>query len=607
MTTTRQPWYVAGIAVDGVNRAGVAEIKDLEFTWRNAGDDSATFAVHNTRTATFTYGTMVKIYRGTGSSRRLWFHGPVVDIAPNSSVQEDYVTIRLGGGWSMLASVPYRHTWMVLKENETELTPAALSRVILYRSDADNSALTAGQQMAAAVAYAAGHGADMTLVTSTNGSVHPPAEDALDLTCADVVARCLRWDPSLGVCFTPTEGGVACHIVSVSSGAATVLTRDMVSSYNIKPRYDLQVQGVTLSFESLITPDGANGERSVWHAVQTQTAGATDGYNVVHATLELSGAATMNQVQYLRVVPWPADLNDKEFWKQHDATLADVALEDIEIEAGARTGEKNLPSIVVAGEIHTWMRWPTGDYFDRTWHDCQQEPEVLSCKMSLIMRDEEGEIVYTAKKIPVTIHVLSTDAVTRLYRRMETTQFPEVIPSGLATALYSAWSHLYYEGQIVRQDEELPGTVRAGRRVSLTGVVSGALVSQVDEVVSTGTTTIRVAPPAHIGISEMRALLRTFRGRAGSDKLPERDTDNSRDRFAAGVAGFSAAEMSDADKALLERLLEEGRQKARHGQARGIGGPRFDGGQDWQLYKVMACKLVGDKQVIGLDWTRAHA
>jgi len=511
-------------------------------------------------TPLFTYREPVTIYRGND----IFFSGLCLTVPCSADGASEQISYEIGGPWWYLERTIYEQSWALW--NAAALPPhlanAYKSRVILSQA-ADGSSITTGAQIVDAVNFAISKGAAMQLGT-VDGAIQLPWEECTDILCSEVIAKMLRCCPDT-VCdfdYSTTPPTFNCRArANMSAVSYPVTSGAPASGVSVTPRHDLKIPGVVVRFEI----SGA-GTGESYEAIDVQTAGLTTDWETLKVTIQLAGASITWLTQRIKTEDWPedADLDDVTWCRAHFPWL-DEALKTTDaggnpkahivlhlgagsLVAAGRSGALELPRFITEGTIQDWML--EGPF------NIVVEDETFTLHASYEIWDAAGNFVETVMNQELLLKVVSTDAETKTYRRVDDEESGESAPAGLAAALFAAWGQLYYDGTFKITEEECSGTVSPGNILHLTGGRAGwatmvAIVQDVTEDVDKGETTITFGPPKHLGPEDLVTLLRGFRTRKSAIHYQARQTGESADVAGSVSLGGTSAK-NEVGKGIAE-------------------------------------------------------
>ena len=461
-----------------------------------------------------TEGMSIALFNGAGWA----FQGRVLTIEDAGAGAAESRAVTAAGPWWYLERCTFQQKWHMMLEVEDEETgvPAweevdeYTSRLILCQDDAGERRNT-GEEIQAVLEYAIAKGVPLAIGT-IDADVEAPWQEMGECSCADVIRQLLRWSPDCVTWFDYSTTPPTLHITRITAVAeedAVAVPAAVLKGLALVPRTENLVDGVQIKYLQTHEEDGTK-----WDTIALDEAGVVTGWNVLVATLELAGSRTTHLTQRIEVETWPADLTSKTFWKARVAALEQVGEANFEIhDVEARTG--SLASVLTQGTIQDWM------LDEVSW-----ERETVQALLDVTYNaGEEDE--YTVSDVPVSVTVVSTNAESKTYRKLESQEDGEPQPDGLAASLFAALSTLYREGQFEVVQEEITGSYRPGQRLSVGGET---LYSQETvEALDTGITRIMVGAPRHLGADELSELMRSLRGRKVAYRYRARTSGKSDD------------------------------------------------------------------------------
>ena len=172
----------ASLGLANLRRVLVSQAVDtVSFTAPGAAADSAPL---------FSFGDACIIRRDATR----WFYGVVTDIRRAAAPDDERLLYTVSGPFWHLEQCIYQQTWTVWDSGLAALVTTDKARVILNRDNVTGAAITSAAQIQAAVQYAIDKGAPIQLGTVDSG-LYIPWEEVVDLSCAEVIFRMLRWAP----------------------------------------------------------------------------------------------------------------------------------------------------------------------------------------------------------------------------------------------------------------------------------------------------------------------------------------------------------------------------------------------------------------------------
>ena len=472
-------------------------------------------------------GTALVAYDDTVTIKKdgvTWFLGRCNTLPRQGDPGSESISYEIVGPWWYLDHRVYEQSWQLWDTDAGSLQATNKSRVILCQNAA-GARVTSGAQITDAVNFAISKGAPIALGT-VDPDIQIPWEESVDIMCAEVIIRMLKWSPDCVCWFDYSTATPTFHCrkrSNLSSASLAVTAGSPAQSISITPRCDLQVPGVTLKYEKTHTDAGV-----AYETIEEDTAGDTDEFDALVSTIQLAGSEKTYVTQVVETSNKPATWIVKAWWKARDTSIADIADADMTIHDGASSGVEGYPRILESGVIHEWM-------------SVDIEEVTASAQIDFKIKDAGADNVNERKNEKLSTNLIMTNATTGTYRRLDSWVSGEATPVGLAQSIYDAWNQLQYDGQFMLLEDEVSSTVHPGKKLNLTGGVAAwasmnALIAQVTEDVDMGLTTITFGPMRHLGPDDLVALLRRFRTRMKSHFFKVRTTGKAEDRDKGGVA-----------------------------------------------------------------------
>jgi len=497
----------------------------------------------------FAHGSTVKLFR----NGMPWFYGRVVRVPGRATAQAEDQLYRLAGPWWYLENLVFQQAWEATNGLDATLVPTNKSRLVLGQAN-DGTKLSTGAAILEVLAYATARGVPIAVGTVTPEAI-APYEEALDLSCAEVIRKFLRWTPDAVAAFDYTTSPYPTLSILRRADAATVTLPAYgapVSGFDLSPRYDLQVPAVVLKFEQTNDID-----HDTFTSLNVQAAPPTatgDEPGALVMTLDLAGARATYQRQKVRSGAVPtsdASENVIAWWKGKFPWLNDFADEDLSVVEGTHVRNiehpenypglelSDLPNELLEGSVAAWM-------------DLQAAPLLVQATLQYTgaATDESSAVFDAAGQRVVYTRVIGTNAETQVYGRLTSATESEEVPEGLAQALYDAVGVLTYDGTVELTEEECSGVGAPGSLLNLSGgraewATMKAQIQRVEETVDLGQTKVTVGPGKHLGHEDLTTLLRVNRLRRVSYRLAERTTGSGSGN-AAKVQGGELLPRSDS-------------------------------------------------------------
>ena len=552
-----------------------------------------------------------------------WFRGVVTSIPRQGMDSSQQISYELQGPWRHLEKIVYYQTWRLYNSGSGALADDYMTRCILCQHYSDGSPMTTGEQIEDALQsalYLMGVSPQFQIGTIDPG-LTVPFDEGLDLTCADVIIRMLRYTPDMVCWFDYTTDPPTLHCRAADSLAALNLSLESnqtIQGVNLTPRYDLQLPGVELIFERTVNAT-IGGQNLMYSTVTRQRAGNYLSQDAMLSTQQLSGSM-LYEIAHILTETWPASLtaNDaatKAFIKAHVQALEDVPDADWSVLSASRK------VVNIDPDDGTETVTETDDTLARLLREGCEIPEWLTSvsgipvhvtlQISRTVKGKDGEVVEKKQDQVITFRVTSTDAETKDYGKLIEADM-EVVPAGMADALYSSWSRLQYDGQVTLLERDC-GSYSPGMVINIAGGRSewqtmAALIQQVHQLVDLGQTVITVGPQRRISLGDLMDTLRSLRSRKFTMRNKERRTGAVRDRGNILVKGAgnparkeqAAVDQGERSKLSLSKYGSEDELESRIDLD-------SETLSDVDTYKVLQ-KIEKDGVALSTwDWVRAHA
>lgn len=492
-------WYISTDSANWVTLAS-AGIVNAQLTLRTNGPDDLSFDLLGDFLAADDYASGATIYLATGantSALTCRFVGRVTTLPRQAMRTDERRTYRASGGLWWLDQITYQTQWQYLN-GSNQLYNATVPRCILGQSDT-GAARTMGAEITASLAWAIARGAPLQTGTVDDLATCPYSEH-LNISCLEVIRQAIRLQPDV-VCYcdynTKSNGiyvpTVHCR-AAASLGAVTIpALATSMETISMTPRYDLQLPGITIYYESTNTYNGGS-----FKTIATDTAGTTTDPRSVSLLVELQGFSVQTIQQAITVTAYPVAFTDKTFWRSHVPWLADIADADLTIASPTRSGQKSLGNWLAEGQIAPWMNVDT-------------ETETFTATITYTRRTS-GNIDETGTKT-VAIKLLSCGGTTRTYQGVLSYDAAEAQPSGLAAALYASWGRLAWDGSFTMVEAEASFQAAPGKVVNISGGLAAwssmsAIVQDISVDIEAGITRVTTGTCGRLQADSLIALWR---------------------------------------------------------------------------------------------------
>jgi hypothetical protein len=385
------------------------------------------------------------------------------------------------------------------------------SHVILFR-DATGNRMTTGQQIKAVLDYAISKGVAVSYVQADLNAmtVQPPADEQTDLSCAEAIQKCLRWQADFYTKFDYAQTGSALRFYSSAQEEPLPMALTDVlkqGGFSIKKKSDMTLRGVVINYEvenKII--DGTT------QSVQSDSAGETEGPNVLVHTVQVDGsyqvATALNTTITTVFIPeyWRNDVafvrslfgghigGIYNYWST--PSYPETKPYDFYISSGYLPG---YGIVSYPMEFGWYCYWKVHDPFGYIvpWSTSSNYEIVYGWKVTNFNLTSSPAGVYTRVGDPITIP-------------------GELLPTGVANAVFTARKWPLYDGTVTREIPNLG--LRAGPQNNIN--ISGGLAEYLDmrapvQRVSRNyfdeLETIKFGHPEQAGITDYIDMLRANR------------------------------------------------------------------------------------------------
>ena len=430
-----------------------------------------------------------------------------------------------------MSRLPYTQTWMMMVDRDvggqtvSGLEPVGSSHIVLNQGD-NGEAVGIREQVGAILAVAAARGIIAQPVQNDLAAIPAlmtlPFDEARDLTCAQALARELRFTPGLAVRFDYAQNPPAIRFLSPAAENAGWLAdfaRDGAALDVRETQTGLPPAGCLLE----IAVSG-NVEGTAYSFSSFQAAGDTsDPERTLRAVLPVSGSESSADRRKLDLATAdiPTDLNDAAFWRRWHADLKLIPADGIAIRQASRTGGGNLslyPRFVTTAGVGMKELEEAGIAHFRT--------ERLLCTAVVVTNVFPGQDPFDdsdsfehIETASLSLEIIATDAETRLYRWTAESDATsgETVPPGLATALLAAH-------QADGSSAKVLCALKNGAALPLPGDTRNGLTAHTVTVdCRTFTVLVDFGPPAALGPVDLAGFLSGFRNLRRSSMHSSRD------------------------------------------------------------------------------------
>ena len=515
-------WTITDSDGGGTVQLSEEEVQSLMVNFRIMATSTAQLSIHRDYDSAADWWAsddIVTIYRASaaGDTPVPFFTGRVQETPLAADGGGEYRTLQLADGWQDLEEIIYQEAWAI--GSGSVLIPKAILGI-----DAAGDPLTTGGQIEAAVNYAISEGAEMTLGTVDAGVSVWPSE-VVNTSCADIILGELRWNPDYVAWLDHSTTPPTFHARAKSALSTTAIdiADEEVADFNYAKLVRNIPRGVRILYEDASVVDG-----EVYRNGYLDTAGATTGRKIMHATIELAGMNMQLQKSRIetRTLPtdaasmtayfklkWPelAAMPDGAFdWSNVSFALAPLADQPDPVcdkaQRLAVAAAADLPRELVRGTVEDWMRRKVGQV------TVQYDLKIIGSPTA-----EQKKVLDNFSGTGKTFTVTATNAITKLYKGITSFTEGEGKPTGIAAAVYAAASADKYEGSITLAAEDVPVTRWVGRKVTLadgaTALLPASVIHSASMDISAGTVSLSFGPLPYLSAGDFLELQRMVNSR----------------------------------------------------------------------------------------------
>ncbi len=447
----------------------------------------------------FSIGDVVELF--DGGERR--FYGSVAKLPKYCSGESKNSEMLVESPWADMEKIVYQQLWKSADtaSGEVVLSPVMRSKVVLGQNS-EGEKIGVGEQVSDILSYAVSSGAMFGL-----GNISVDAkmllDEARDLSCAEALARVLKWAPNFVAYFDYSGSGLPLlNILSSPSDSANLdMDSGEISSVSVSSRPDLSLAGVSVKYER----ENTSGDFS-WVSVEEDIYPADcnpSSKNVLVMSVDLDGLRAT--VQTYPIETESIQEQSADWWRKHLPALAGI--DNLQIVSAARS-EDSYPRELVSGTVS-----------ERTGYETA--PCVVSASVSYV--DSNGSEVVD----DVAVRVVSTNAPSGTLFAWNTSQVCEEKPEGLAKAIYEASLGLRFEGSA-----KIIGAKAENFFCKKINILNGdaawenmnAIAMSCEEDLSTNMLTLKFGPPTHLYPANIAELFRIGRERKASTSWWSRST-----------------------------------------------------------------------------------
>lgn len=439
-----------------------------------------------------------------------WFVGRVTAAQRSATGSAESIRYEVSGPWWYLEQLVFQQTWHIYQGPDVHKSHCLLNQWADGTNMGTRDQLAEALNWAVIQATAAYGSAPFQFDSASFPQLFIPVDEVRDITCAEAVSKQLRWLPDAVAWFDYATTPPTFHCRRRSDLEVKDITGNTASAVTLVPRFDLQVPAVVLKYERIDTVNGQSIPSLFIDAAPSTATGAEFG--ALCQTIDLQGGASTTATAEIVSQALPGATKTDEWWawlKTKEGWLATEAPELIAVESVTRTPSdptlQPLDLELVSGQIADWMTF-------------KAQPETVKVRARILVKDSNGVKIDTVTK-DFSVNIITTNGPSGVYRNTSVTAVGELPPVGLAQAVYDGLKDLEHEGSFSLVSEELSdATPTIGDRLNLTGLrpewaTMAVAVQEVTEDIDSGTVTLRVGPPSHLGPRDLVELLRVNRFR----------------------------------------------------------------------------------------------
>lgn len=418
----------------------------------------------------------------------------------------------------------YSQEWTYTKADGT--TGTAYEPTVVLGEDNNGFRLTSGGVINHAAAYAVARGVSIDIGTIAPG-VTVPFDERDNIKVWDAFVSMLSYTPDYVIWFDydhKVDGAYVPALNVTAPADMPVVTKELIGQdaegARFDPRYDIVVPGIQITYRWTGEYDG----RTV-KSRYVDSAGDVDNYRRVSLVYDLEGSRAVFITQDIEVEDYPADWTSdagKNMLIKQIPVLAQMPFGDWSVTSVTRPDSANAyPARLVSGSVPKWT-------------SKHSESDTFKVRIAYTTYSTDTESVLEKGSKDLTFSVVSTDAVTKTYRKQTEWVEAEPVPANLAAALMASWNRLHYDGQVTFHQRRAWFDLMPGMLLSCTGGLPEwetmqAVIQDVTIDVATGTTTVRVGTCGRLQADNLLAIFRAARGRRFSQLRMGRENGDSTD------------------------------------------------------------------------------
>jgi len=518
------------LKLDGQNLS-LAEISSAIIERKNAAADTLKLTFFdNIENIKSKVGSLIEVFE----DNKRTFRGRASKAPQKTTATCRHVEILAKNAWDDLERIVYQQLWASAntESGEVVLTPVMRSKVVLGQNSSGNK-INVAAQLRDILQYAISCGAEFQ-IGNIDANSEMLLDEAKDLSCAEAIARVLKWTPNTCAYFDyDIEGLPKLNVISRQNLPEFNIdsTSGKVAKISVTERPDLQVPCVCVKYEMENIKDDFS-----WITVQEDiypTNALANIKNAIVMSVELAG--TKQSCKLHEIECKTIQLDSIDWWK--DKIGEYVNCKDLQI-VNATRNYSQYPRELISGTICAEMNFKAQtDYITAT------------------IKYTDDNQSYIEKR--VGIHTTVTNAVTGTYPVWTTSEVAEEKPEGLAQAIYQSVSSLQFEGAAAMFDCD--SSTLMGKLINIkNGDAKWANMRSpavsVSEDILKRTTTVYFGPSKHLYPDDIAELFRINRQR----KVPANISARASGQTASAnikISGLSANTNSATVNTQYSRLV----------------------------------------------------
>lgn len=490
-------WFLA----IGENKYKFSELKihNVHFIRRNQTTDRVTF---DTTQANFRLEPKQYVEIFHNGTRA--FAGIITSTPFFQNAEKCTQSYEISGLWWQLEHLVYQQAWLYGNDANTEQRIQRGNCIL--GQDVDGNSRSIKQCLEEIITYVQSKNVSIKLGEIKDLDTYFPPEFIKDCTCAEVIQRILRWVPDTICWFDYSQDTITLNIQRHKELRGKEVKLSESNQLTLKPRYDLQVNGVVLKYEYVHQAD-----HQTWrtHEIDCYPQEAeNEGVNTLILSLELAGIRSHLQEQAVCVKP--IKINDIAWWKEHFPTLAQIPESQLTLNEVKRN--LDLPNELVSGAIASWM-------------PCKADYDTCIADISYSKNNTR------IKHKKLVLRLCATNGNTQTYRH-QTFLYPGTTPpQNLAKTLYESLKQLQYEGQLCIYHKHATKSY-LGQKIKIKGLAkfdTFLMVQEEDFYLDQGKYLLQLGTPKHLGPQDFVQFIYANRNRniAPSSQIRNNRTSSS--------------------------------------------------------------------------------